>query len=333
MEGAQAAVTEKVPRHVAVAFVHGIFTNDPKFADDMKKGLRARLGELKTFVDFESVYWANHVRGQQDNFMSRVQAKSGIVDNRLRRAVIQGLGDAAAYQKTKKRKNSIYYDVHGEISKTLARFNELPKGSPLILIGHSLGCHIISTYAWDMNKLKQSDSNGAKREAADQAKSQKEQDEDEEDAKLRVELHGASPLCRLDTLAGLVTFGCNIPLFTFTFGPHGIFPITRSPQDNAGNALGAPAFPGSALPSALRDKAKWLNFYNERDVLGFPLKPLNDFFDGEPRLEDICVQKETPLSRLLPYFFCYSAHVGYWNNPMVLDRTAELIRDMVETPT
>jgi hypothetical protein len=44
------------------------------------------------------------------------------------------------------------------------------------------------------------------------------------------------------------------------------------------------------------------------------------------------VQKETRLSRLLPYLFCYSAHGCYWNNAPVLDRTAQLIRDMVETP-
>src|SRR5579862_545976 len=181
-------------RHVAVAFVHGIFTNDPLFADDMKKGLRARLGELAAFVDFESVYWAHHVRGQQDNFMTRVQAKSQIADGILRRAVIQGLGDAAAYQKTKKRKNSIYYDVQDEVSRTLVRFNQLPKDSPLIFIGHSLGSHIISTYAWDLNKMKQRDLH--QHDAAAQHKSERDNDEDE-DARLRATLRAASPLCRL----------------------------------------------------------------------------------------------------------------------------------------
>ncbi|HUD87663.1 MAG TPA: hypothetical protein VMR17_14500 [Xanthobacteraceae bacterium] len=236
--------------------------------------------------------------------------------------VIQGLGDAAAYQKTKKRKNSIYYDVHEEIGRTLGRFKELPKNSPLIFIGHSLGSHIISTYAWDVNKMK----------LRDEFKGKTALDEDEEEEKIRVELRNASPLRRLDTFAGLVTFGSNIPLFTFTFGTHGIFPITRTPHDDAGNALGAPAFPGSALPAGLQGKARWLNFYSERDVLGFPLKPLNDYFEQEARIEDICVQKETRLSRLLPYLFCYSAHGCYWNNALVLDRTAQLIRDMVETP-
>jgi len=36
-----------------------------------------------------------------------------------------------------------------------------------------------------------------------------------------------------------------------------------------------PAVPGAALPQPLYDRARWLNFYSKRDLLGFPLKPLN----------------------------------------------------------
>ena len=53
----------------------------------------------------------------------------------------------------------------------------------------------------------------------------------------------ATDFRRLDTLAGLVTFGSNIPLFTFTFGAARIYPLTRAPSDDAGGTL-KPAFPG-----------------------------------------------------------------------------------------
>jgi len=67
----------------------------------------------------------------------------------------------------------------------------------------------------------------------------------------------------MQTLAGMITFGCNLPLFTFAY--RRIEPIT---------------FPAKQLPVALRDKAKWLNFFDPDDVLGFPLKPINKAYDA-----------------------------------------------------
>jgi hypothetical protein len=148
---------------------------------------------------------------------------------------------------------------------------------------------------------------------------------------LHEELKHATDFCRLDTLAGLVTFGSNIPLFTFTFGTDHIYPLTIAPSDGAGGSL-KPAFPGPKLPAALQQGAQWLNFYSKRDVLGYPLKPLNDYFGAEPRIEDICVRSESRLSRVVPYWSSISAHIGYWTNPTVLGRTAALIRGIIEAP-
>ena len=138
-----------------------------------------------------------------------------------------------------------------------------------------------------MNKLKQISEDGLKRET-------------DEARRLHEEMKHATPFRRLETLAGLVTFGSNIPLFTFTFGPARIYPLTRAPYDDAGGTL-EPAFPGNKLPVALQQSAQWLNFYSKRDVLGYPLKPLNEYFDAEPRIEDICVRSESRISRILPY--------------------------------
>ncbi len=149
--------------------------------------------------------------------------------------------------------------------------------------------------------------------------------------RLHEEMKHATPFRRLETLAGLVTFGSNIPLFTFTFGPARIYPLTRAPDDDAGGTL-EPAFPGNKLPVALQQSAQWLNFYSKRDVLGYPLKPLNEYFDAEPRIEDICVRSESRISRAIPYLSSISAHTGYWTNATVLSRTAALIRNIIEAP-
>ena len=74
----------------------------------------------------------------------------------MRRFLIEGLGDAAAYQKTKHRENSMYYDVHASIGQVLDRIDTPGRpDQPMVFIGHSLGCHIISSFVWDLNKLKQ----------------------------------------------------------------------------------------------------------------------------------------------------------------------------------
>ena len=86
----------------------------------------------------------------------------------------------------------------------------------------------------------------------------------------------ASPFRRLDTLAGIVTMGNNMPLFTFTFGPKRVRPITVAPEirrvandPDAPESVKFSRLPGAALPEPLRTDAQWLNFYGKRDCLGF----------------------------------------------------------------
>jgi hypothetical protein len=303
-----------MPRHIAVVFVHGIFADAFSYSESMRAALLARLPrELQRFVRFESVFWANKVRGHQRSYMQNALSASDIADNRLRQFLIEGLGDAAAYQKTRRRAHSMYYEVHASINEVLDRIDATNvKDRPLIFVGHSLGCHIISSYVWDMNKVKQ----------------RTEEDiQQEPDSDVRKDwelLKNASPFRRLDTFAGFVTMGSNMPLFTFTFGPASVYPITMA---QPGTNL-KPAFPGTALPKQLFEQARWLNFYSKYDPLGFPLKPLNDAYNDEPRLKDIRVQTETVP---IPYWLHIGAHINYWTNPQVLNGTATLIREVVET--
>jgi len=186
---------------------------------------------------------------------------------------------------------------------------------PLIFIGHSLGCHIISSFAWDLNTIKQWNEGRIAKE-------------DEEVAKFAAYLKDGSPFRRLDTLAGLVMMGCNMPLFTFTFGHKAVFPITRSRGEGE-----TPAFPGKALDDKTLSVARWLNYYSRNDLLGFPLKPLNDAYACEPLLSDIEVASEGLLRRLASNIFApiaaYRAHVGYWTHRKVLRGAAGLIAAIV----
>jgi hypothetical protein len=304
-----------MPRHVAIVFVHGILANELDFAAKMEQQLRRQLPpELQGFVHFRSVFWAGTVREHQRDYFGR--ARTGLRHNKLRRFIIEGLGDAAAYQKTRERRNSVYYDVQAAIIAKIESL-DMPgrENCPLIFIGHSLGCHVISSFLWDLNKLTQRDN------------------VDGEDAHVKAmwnELKTASPFRRLKTCAGIVTLGSNMPMFTFTFGPDSVFPLTSRVTDPKTKITTEPAFPGAALPEPLQQKARWLNFYSVRDLLGFPLKALNEDYRNAEKIHDISVHSEAPW--FIPYLWCLYAHTRYWTNRIVLRHTSQLIRDMIETP-
>jgi hypothetical protein len=308
-----------MPRHVGIVFVHGILGNQFDFAAKMEHRLRQAMPrELQDFIHFRSVFWAGTVREHQRDYFGRASNTGFMWHKRLRRYVIEGLGDAAAYQKTRYRKNSVYYEVQSAISDKIATLESRGREQmPLIFIGHSLGCHVISSYLWDINKLTQRSEAGVA-----------DYDDPDEQALWR-ELKAASPLRRMKTLAGIVTLGSNMPMFTFTFGPDAVYPVT-SPVQFSDGEVGTPAFPGADLPEPLKEKARWLNYYSKADLLGFPLKALNDEYRNAEKIHDICVSSESPW--FIPYVWCLKAHTRYWTNAVVLKGSAQLIRDIVETP-
>ena len=298
---------------VAVVFVHGINTFEPGYHEPMQQALERRLpARLKGLITYRAVFWAERVRARQQQYLDAVRARRLFDESAYRRLVIQGLGDAAAYQKTKSFRNSAYYEIQGDVRAVLEDLDRdnLPN-RPLIFIGHSLGCHIVSSFAWDINSIKHL--------SAAQIAS-----EDEEVGKFVSYLKDGSPFRRLDTLAGLVMMGSNMPLFTFTFGPDRVFPITRSRGDGT-----KPAFPGCSLEAETLARARWVNYYSRNDLLGYPLQPLNEAYAAEPLLTDLEVASEGPLRRLasfmFPPFAAYRAHTGYWTNRKVVRGAADLI--------
>jgi hypothetical protein len=298
---------------VAIVFVHGIHTFAPGYHAAMQSAIEARLPKrVRDMVTFRSVFWAERVRQRQKEYLDAVEKQGLFPVTPYRSLVVQGLGDAAAYQKTKSFRNSCYYEIQSDIRAVLETLDgdNLPN-RPLIFIGHSLGCHIISSFIWDVNTIKN----------WDEARLAKEGEDIREFSDY---LKNGSPFRRLDTLAGLVMMGSNMPLFTFTFGPGRIMPITSSRDPND-----PPAFPGKHLDLDVRARTRWLNYYSRNDLLGYPLKPLNEAYANEPLLDDIEVASEGLFLRMIGYLsqplVSYNAHTGYWNNRRVIRGAAGLI--------
>lgn len=301
---------------VAIVFVHGIHTFAPGYHAGMQSAIEACLPKrVRDVATFRSVFWAERVRQRQKEYLDEAAKSRLFPVTPYRSLVVQGLGDAAAYQKTKSFRNSCYYEIQSDIRAVLETLDgDGQPNRPLIFIGHSLGCHIVSSFIWDVNTIKN----------WDDARLAQEGDDIREFADY---LKNGSPFRRLDTLAGLVMMGSNMPLFTFTFGPSRILPITTSRDPNT-----PPAFPGRDIDADMRARTRWLNFYSRNDLLGYPLKPLNEAYANEPLLDDIEVASEGMLLRALGYLsqpmVAYHAHTGYWNNRRVVRGAADLISSL-----
>src|ERR1035437_6667551 len=102
---------------------------------------------------------------------------------------------------------------------------------------------------------------------------------------------GDSPMQRLETLAGLITFGCNIPLFLPPTPP---YECVR--------------FPRPGLPDHLRAAARWLNVYDPYDILGYALGDLWDDAHGT-KIDDVALEVGMPGISMTPL-----SHTRYWTD-------------------
>ena len=127
-------------------------------------------------------------------------------------------------------------------------------------MAHSLGSIIMSNYVWDIQKGLFNTS-------------------------------GMSAFEKMETLAGIITFGSPLPMFTFAYDP-----------------VDAIEFPPAGLSAALKRKAKWLNFFDSDDVLAYPLKQVSPSYE-QAVTEDLEINVGGILSSWNPL-----SHTKYWTD-------------------
>ncbi|WCD78462.1 hypothetical protein [Pseudomonas sp. TUM22785] len=253
---------------LAVAIIHGIGNQQDlrdddgqhSFAQGLIRGLRKRLGSDAEQIAFQSCYWASVLDKREQAYLDRLE-REPVTWRWLREAVTLFLGDASGYRQVSQAYDTTYEEVHQCLRAGLNALRaRVGPTTPLVVLAHSLGGHIFSNFVWDQQKL--NDTPSCPRD----------------------------PFIALETLAGLVTFGCNIPLFTFAYDP--VQPIR---------------FPGHCLEERVREQARWLNVYAPADALGYPLRPLQNYAAvvQEDRAMPVgpWYKRHTPLS-----------HMEYWED-------------------
>ncbi|MCY1265282.1 hypothetical protein D9M68_352240 [compost metagenome] len=272
---------------LAVAIIHGIGNQQDArdaegqhaFAQGLIRGLRKRLDAEAVDIAFQSLYWANVLDKRELAYLERLEQEP-VRWRWMRRMVTLFLGDASGYRKVSQAYDTTYEQVHQSVRNGLNALRaKVGPNTPLVMLAHSLGGHIISNYIWDQQKLNTTPS------------------------------CPRDPFLAMETLVCMVTFGCNIPLFTFAYDP--VQPIR---------------FPGYCLDERLSRSARWLNVYAPADLLGYPLRPVQGYaavvHEDRPMAVGSWFRRHTPLS-----------HLEYWNDARFQDYLAHHLRDLLRACT
>jgi hypothetical protein len=285
---------------VGVVIIHGMGDPDPAFAVPLIDGLSRELGADATAVAFEPCFWADILQAGQDEIWARLlRAPTPMRINLLRKWIVGTLGDPTGYLSGYERHGvPVMHTVHQRFADSLARVERRladPARAPLVVLAHSLGCVVVTNYLWNLER--------AAGEVATIAPSTMHPSARDVARKVI----GDTPVQRLETLTGLVTFGCNIPLFLPPVPP---YECVR--------------FPRPALAPQFKRVARWLNVYDPYDILGYPLNHLWDESHGT-KIDDVALEVGMPGLSMTPL-----SHTFYWTDAAFQSLVASELRRMLD---
>lgn len=293
--------TGDASRAVAVVVIHGIGQDKIGYSKDFRQRISEKIGRPKClWLDWNEVYWADITRDNQVNYLRAAMFEAPMRWLNwvpIREWIVMALGDAAAYQKVTHEGQHVYAQVQERLRRGIEQLYDPEEPlRPLVIVGHSLGCHVASTYIHDTQRLISRAEDLEKREPLTKAE------------QIVYDRIKDNPFLRLETLTGFITLGCNIPLFTFAYARSRLTPIT---------------FPDERLKQlGVGHLRKWYNFFSPWDLLGYPLKPINDDFD---RLVD-----DIPIRGF--FWNPNDAHLSYWRHHIVIQKTAAYLRQILDIP-
>jgi len=268
---------------LGVLIIHGMGSQRQGFSAPLVEGLTGRLGDQASAVGWEEVHWADVLLGREEELWSDMVSATDPSGRTIpldwasaRQFVVHNFGDAIAYHRDFHHGDSAYSRIHEKVSAKIDALNAaVVPGAPIVVMAHSLGAHIMSNYIYD-----------------------RQQD------------GGEGECAALPHLVSMVTFGCNIPLFSLAFTK--VLPI-----DLPGPGIDDPA---------LRKVSRWLNFIDRDDVLGWPLKPLyeqdrSQLTDAQTSTVDRIEDREIDVGSW-PVSATPIAHSRYWADRDLLDPVA-----------
>ena len=236
-------------KDLGVLVIHGMGNQKEDFAGPLIGDINKKLTDAdRDRIAWKPVYWADILGTRQSKYLDDARKDFDLDFIRMRRFIVSSIGDAAAYRKVDRPNGNSYELIHRRVAQATALLEEDldRRDAPLFVLAHSLGCHIISNHIWDLKDASE-----------------------------------GSLFSQFKTLKLLVTFGCNIPLFTFALS--------------------------EVIPIDLPQHAIWENYFDSDDVLGFPLGPTRGYENS------IVIDKEIKVGGPLTSWNPLS-HNKYWTD-------------------
>ena len=278
---------------VAVAVVHGIGMQGPDFAARFQKKLTRQFAQQlgpevqdpAREILIKPVYWAPVLQNSEDELWERLK-KGGKLDFiKLRKFLVDFAADAFAYQPTPKDR-TVYVSIHAIFAETLRSLAaEAGDRAPLCVVAHSLGSVIASNYFYD---LQQALSPNGSILISEPVRNQM----------------GDTPLERGETFSHFYTLGSPIALWSLRYADFGVPIAVPSPKLSEHHP---------------RLEGEWVNFYDEDDVCGFPLKTLNRQYRERVKA-DVAVNVGGLLITWNP-----ASHLGYWEDKDIVRPIAKAL--------
>jgi len=273
---------------LGVLIIHGVGSHKPNFANPMIRKLKGRIsGHAK--IRWQTIYWFGPPANRESKLLKKLFREGKhphwllgwFIRFKLRKLVMDGIGDVAAYRSVP--------DVSDHTRKTNEIYDEIHDRvhKSIVELRRSLGNEDkpVIVVAHSLGSVIMYDYIWDRQH------------------NINEELYGTNPFEGMKTLVGFITFGSPIPLFAFGYG-HDV----------------SIEFPLRDLPSKLKEKAKWLNFYDADDVFGWPLEDLEN-----------CVAEDRPIS--VGSIFTrwnIACHSRYWTDNNFTEPVARYISEILE---
>ena len=252
-----------MPTRIGALIIHGVGSQRLGYSAEMVNEVSDRLGPHRGNVVWEEVLWANVLEPRERelwDWMQRAKEPGGdpidLDFTKIRKFLIHNVGDALAYQREPD-PSSAYAEVHNVVDRKLRALKTSlsDPAAPIVVVAHSLGAHIMSNYIWDRQ-------------------------------------HGMGSLEPIPTLVAMITFGCNIPLFSLSFD------VAR-PIDLPGKGI---------KKQSWKSASRWLNYLDEDDVLGWPLKTLY-----KKNMSQLTAVQKRTVNKIEDYEINVGGLVSSWN--------------------
>lgn len=287
-----------MPSQIGLLTIHGMGETSKDYYKGLVEALSGAFGDLNGAVSYAHVYYQDILQVNEHTVWNRMQGE-GLAYNDLRKFLLFGFADAAGLETRKEEPESPYALAQVEIARQLWLLRaQLPANGPVVAIAQSLGGQVFSSYLYDAQKA------ASGRKPAAGIWRQLERYSGRIKGSVTPFTQEEIAFLRGDNLVGLITTGCNIPIFVAAHKEMHIVPIEKP----------TPQF-------------SWVNLYDKDDVLGWPLGPLSSSYRALVDDRAIPANGRGPLQYLLgatPH-----SHTLYWNDQDVI----HAVRDMLKAGT